>query len=139
MSNFTLSAANVDERVDAPDARVDEPVDEAICASKSVGDTENKVAADVKACADETVAADVKACADETADVGEKTCADETPDEIDGASAILANPIGIANDELVDDNVPLAPPLHHGSCIVHGSTRTPELSTPNCREPTLVS
>ena len=57
------------------------------CANKSVGDTENNVAADVKF------------CADETANV------DETVDE----SAVLENPVGIANDWLGDDNVPLAP------------------------------
>ena len=74
-------------------------VEEAICANNSVGETENNVAANVKC------------CADETANV------DEAGDE----SAVLEHPIGIANDGLVDDNVPLAPPLLHGSCTDHGS------------------
>ena len=104
-------------------------VDEAICANKSVGETENNEAADNKSCDDVESCADVKSCADETANV----------DELGDESTFLENPVGNANDWLGDDNVPLAPPLLHGSCTVHGSTRTPELSTPNCREPTLVS
>ena len=67
-------------------------------------------------------AADVKLCADETVNV----------DETGGESAVLENPIGIANDGLVDDNVPLAPPLLHGSCVDHGSDIFPsKLSAPN--------
>ena len=79
-----------------------------MCANKSVGETEKKVGADET---ENHVAADVKSCADETAYV------DEAGDE----SAVLENPPCIANDGLVDDNVPLAPPLLHGSCTDHGS------------------
>ena len=74
-------------------------VEGAICANNSDDATEHNVAADVKS------------CADETANV------DEAGDE----SAVLEHPLGIANDALVDDNVPLAPPLFHGSCTDHGS------------------
>ena len=70
MSNFSFLAANVDERVDAP-------VEEAMCSNKSVGGTENKVAADVKACADETADVGEEACADAAANVDE-SCAGET-------------------------------------------------------------
>ena len=110
--------------------------EEDMCANKSVGDTENHVAADVKACADESADVGEKTCADETANVDETAdeidvrkgdpisrSVDETADEIVGDNnAVLENRIGIANDELGDDNVPLAPPLLHGSCSHHGST-----------------
>ena len=125
---------------------------EDMCANKSVGDTENHVAAEVKACADETADVGEKTCADEAATNVDESCVDEAANvdescddetahvyESGDESAVFENPVGIANDWLGDDNVPLAPPLLHGSCTVHGSTRTPELSTPNCREPTLVS
>ena len=101
-----LTAANNDETIvgeivdDADDESCAEEsaiVEETICANKSVGETENNVAADFKS------------SADETANV------DEAGDE----SAVLENPIGIANDG--DDHVPLAPPLLHGSCNDHGS------------------
>ena len=96
---------SVDDADDESCAEESAIVEEAMCANKSVGETENNVAADVKFCAD------VKSCADETANV------DESGDE----SAVLENPIGIANDWLGDDNVPLASPLLHGSCTDHGS------------------
>ena len=91
-----------------------------------------KDCADVKSCADERPCADDTSCVDESADNIVGANVDETDDKIVGASAVLANPIGIANDELVDDNVPLAPPLLHGSCVDHGSTNfSSELSAPN--------
>ena len=63
---------------------------EDMCANKSVGDTENNVAADVKACADEAV------------DVGDKTCVDDAADNIGDPSvdenAVLENVVGNANE-----------------------------------------
>ena len=63
---------------------------EDMCANKSVGDTENNVAADVKACADEAV------------DVGGKTCVDDAADNIGDPSvdenAVLENVVGNANE-----------------------------------------
>ena len=114
VKSFSTAAGNdefivgeiVDDLDDESCAEESAIVDETRCANKSVGETENNVAADVKFCAD------VKSCADETANV------DESGDE----SAVLENPVGIANDWLGDDNVPLAPPLLHGSRSVHGST-----------------
>ena len=63
---------------------------EDMCANKSVGDTENNVAADVKACADEAV------------DVGDKTCVDDAAGNIGDPSvdenAVLENVVGNANE-----------------------------------------
>ena len=78
MNNFSCSAAHVDERADVLDEMVDAPVEEAICANQSVGDTENKVDTEVKTCADKTADVGNKACADETTNV--KSCVDETAD-----------------------------------------------------------
>ena len=97
---------SVDEADDESCAEESAIVEETICTNKSVGETENMVAADVKSCADETADKIVGANVDETGD----------------ESAVLESPIGIANDGLVDDNVTLAPPLLHGSCTDHGST-----------------
>ena len=127
MTNFSFSAANVDKRVDALANDSAGELDDKICAEEPVKLEEtidvNKLtppAVDVedKDVAGETADVGNKTCVDETADVGNKTCVDETADvaeEIVGATAVLANPIGIANDELADGNVPLAPPLLHGS------------------------
>ena len=68
--------------------------------------------------ADDESCADVKFCADVKSYADVKSCADEPGDE----SAVLENPVGIANDWLGDDNVPLAPPLLPGSSTDHGST-----------------
>ena len=95
----TIVGETVDDADDESCAEESAIVEEAICANKSVGETENNVAADVES------------CADETANV------DEAGDE----SAVLEHPLGIAHDGLVDDNAPLAPPLLHGSCTDHGS------------------
>ena len=51
---------------------------------------------------------------------------------------MLADSIGIANDDLVDDNVPLALPLLHESCVDHGSINlSSELWTPTTSWSTL--
>ena len=118
-----IAGERVDDANDESCADASAIVEEAKCANKSVGETEN-VPASVKDCADVRDCADVKSCADvrDCADV--KSCADEIAnvDESGDESAVREDPVGIAHDWLGDDNVPLVPPLLHGSCTDHGST-----------------